>query len=96
MDVRSRSNGSEAARVREGGAGRRSWSSPGGARLRLAEARLTGVPGVDSSSGLAQEHECDMSKPLGVPVRVYSGSSRVRNGGATIALRRVGAEVLGC
>ena len=57
---------------------------------------LTSVPGVDSSSGLAQEHECDMRNPLGVSVRVYSGSSRVRNGGAAIALRRVGAEVLGC
>ena len=82
--------------MREDGAGRRSWSSRGGARLRLAGARLTGVPGVDSSSSLAQEHECDMRKPLGVPVRVYSGSSRVRNGGAAITLWRVGAEVLGC
>ena len=57
---------------------------------------LTSVPGVDSSSGLAQKHECDMRNPLGVSVRVYSGSSRVRNGGAVIALRGVGAEVLGC
>jgi hypothetical protein len=79
-----------------GGGTRRSWSSRGGARPRLAGVRLTSVPGVDSSSGLAQEHECDMRKPLGVFVRVYSGSSRVRHGGAAIALRRVGAEVLGC
>jgi len=79
-----------------GGGTRRSWSSCGGARLRLTGVRLTSVPGVDSSSGLAQEHECDMRNPLGVSVRVYSGSSRVRNGGAAIALRRVGAEVLGC
>jgi len=79
-----------------GGGTRRSWSSCGGARLRLTGVRLTSVPGVDSSRGLAQEHECDMRNPLGVSVRVYSGSSRVRNGGAAIALRRVGAEVLGC
>jgi hypothetical protein len=96
LDVRSRSDESEAAQVREGGAGRRSWSSRGSARLRLTGAHLTGIPGVDSSNGLAQEHECDMRKSLGVPVRVYSGSSRISNGGTAIALRRVGAEVLGC
>ena len=36
-----------------------------------------------------------MRNPLGVSVRVYSGSSRVRNGGAAIALRRVGAGISG-
>ena len=71
--------------VDAGGEGaRRESISRGGAVPKLTGARLSGVPGVDSSKGLAQEHDCDMRKPLGVPARVYSGSSRVRNGGAAL------------
>ena len=71
--------------VDAGGEGaRRESVSRGGAVPKLTGARLSGVPGVDSSRGLAQEHDCDMRKPLGVPARVYSGSSRVRNGGAAL------------
>jgi len=67
-----------------GGGTRRSWSSRGGARLRLARVRLTSVPGVDLAGSEVRRHQRDMSNPLGVPSRVCDGSSKVRNGGADL------------
>ena len=67
-----------------GGGTRRSWSSCGGARLRLTGVRLTSVPGVDLSGSEVRRHQRDMSNPLGVPSRVCDGSSKVRNGEADL------------
>ena len=52
--------------VDAGGEGaRRESVSRGGAVPKLTGARLTGVPGVDSSRGLAQEHRSGMGSALG-------------------------------
>ena len=71
--VRSRSDGSDVARAREGGTSRRSWSFRGGARIELAGARLTGVPGADLAGYRVRRHQRDMGNPLGVPARVCGG-----------------------
>ena len=69
MDPRSnlgrsrRSNGSRALRARGNSADRRSWVPAAALHRGLSGVRRTGIPGVESSCGLAREHARGMRKP---------------------------------
>ena len=81
MDPRSnlgrsrRSNGSRALRARGNSAGRRSWVPAAALHRGLTGVRRTGIPGVESSCGLAREHARGMRKPPRRSGRGYIGRS---------------------